>query len=94
MAKQFKSRLGQIMLEKSAEAGRRITAQSISEATGITESTLSKWVNGEPMKQVRAGVADALCDYLQVSLTELIYLDEINESDDPENETRSTPNAA
>lgn len=80
----FRSRLGQIMLEKSAEAGRRITAQEISEATGITESTLSKWVNGEPMRQVRAEVVDALCNYFGISMTELIYLDE---NDDPEKET-------
>lgn len=91
----IRSRFTELLNEQSRRAGRKITQKEVAEAIGVEEATLSKWAYDRPLAQMRSNTIILLCKYFNCTIGDLLYIDNSkSESGDPENETRSTPNAA
>ncbi|MDD3127565.1 MAG: helix-turn-helix transcriptional regulator [Candidatus Izemoplasmatales bacterium] len=65
--------LKQLMVKKSAQGKRRIYYKDISEATGITISTLSRIAN-EPKHNISKDHIEKLCAYFGVTPDELMTI--------------------
>ena len=58
-----------------AEIGKRLTYEDVTEATGISAATLSRWMSKQ-VTRFDAETIQALCEYFQCEVGELILLDE------------------
>lgn len=68
----FKSRLKQLVLEKSAREGQRITQRDVARACDLQEVTIHKWMSDEPMTRIDAYTVNALSRYFGVAWNELV----------------------
>jgi DNA-binding Xre family transcriptional regulator len=66
------NRLEQLILDKSSEWQRRITLKEISEATGISETTLIR-MRSSDSKGIRYDVLDRLCKFFEVGVGDIIH---------------------
>ena len=66
-----KSDLFKVWKEREAALGRRITYRDASEATGISEATLSRWSTGQA-ERFDSRTIDLLCEYFQCEIGDLI----------------------
>lgn len=87
----WKSNFRRLLLEKSAREDRVIPQREVAEITGVEENTIGRWMTDTPMSQIKARTVTALSEFLGCDWQELVTL---QADEDPENETRSTPNAA
>ena len=68
----FRSKVQMLILQKALAEKRKITNAEIAEAIGVQDSTVSQWVRGELMGQVKAHVVAGFCDYFDCSLDDLL----------------------
>jgi putative transcriptional regulator len=61
---------------KSSRAGKRITWQSLQDATGIRRATLAAMNNGT-VRQLRPEHLDALCKFFGVRVEELLEVEDV-----------------
>jgi DNA-binding Xre family transcriptional regulator len=69
-----RSNLFSIWRRREAETGRRLSYREVAEATGISPTTLVRWSTGQAGR-FDATTVQALCDYFQCAVGELIVLD-------------------
>ena len=80
MAKEWPfTRMKQLMREKAARDGKRITYSDIAQATGLAWSTVERYANNR-VRRPDLEVVAKLCDYFGVSLSEFV----LGEGDSPE----------
>jgi DNA-binding Xre family transcriptional regulator len=79
----WKSKVGQLLLQKSAKVGRKIEQQELAQEIGVEENTVSRWVRGIPMTTINAHTVQAYCKYFDVEFWDVVELVD----DDPETET-------
>jgi DNA-binding Xre family transcriptional regulator len=70
----WKSKVRQLLLEKSAAENRRIDQRELAAAVNVEENTVSKWMSDEPMRQVRASTVSAFCEYFGVDFWDVVEL--------------------
>lgn len=68
----FKSKLKQLVLEKSAREGQRITQRDVARACQLQEVTIHNWMQDKLMPRIDAHTVDALCRYLGIRWNELV----------------------
>lgn len=88
MAKRIKSRLREhvyrISLERENSGGPRITQTEISEATGLTQTTVSMWMNVQkPLSRIDTEAWLALSDFIGVEPSEMLSIEDIPEKISP-----------
>lgn len=88
----WKPKLELLLIDKSAELRRRLEQQEVAGETEIPEATISRWMNTAGFQRLDADTVFKLSQYLGVHWSELVEL--ALEDEDPEKETRTTPNAA
>lgn len=71
MAKVFKTHLKTLMLKKAVEVGESITQKQVSEETGLSYPTISRWHSGE-IDRMEAVSVSVLMDYFGCGLCDLI----------------------
>ena len=67
----MKSNLFVLWKQREQELGERLTLWTVSEATGISQPTLSRWMNGD-VKRFGAKTIAALTEFFDCSIAELI----------------------
>lgn len=77
------SRVAALISAKEVRDNRQYRQKEIADQTGLTESTLSRMVNGVGLKAVGLGKAIALADWLGVDVKDLY---EVTTGDEPERE--------
>ena len=65
------SNLFDIWTSKEQEMGRRLTLKTVSEATGISQPTLSRWMNGQ-VRRFGSKTIQALCEFFGCTIAELL----------------------
>ena len=60
-----------IWRQREADTGQRLTYAMVSEATGISEATLSRWMKGQA-KQFDARTIRVLCEFFECRVMDLI----------------------
>lgn len=73
----MKSNLRKLVAEKEQREGRVIEQKEISEMTGLTESTVSKWMSFRSMSMVHAKPAAMLMRWVPCTLDQLITIEEV-----------------
>lgn len=71
----FKSKLAQLMREKSAREKVSVTQQDIAGYTKIAYPTINRWYHGESMGRIDASVVVPLMDYFECQLEDLIDIE-------------------
>ncbi|KAB2856613.1 MAG: helix-turn-helix transcriptional regulator [Anaerolineae bacterium] len=84
-----RSRLKDHVEAKSREFGFEITQTQLAQALQVRQATVSAWMSDEPIDRIDVTVLAKMAKYFGVSLWDMLEVEE-----DPEKETRSTPNAA
>ena len=65
------NRLEQMILQRSAEWGRRLTAREVARQTGLAESTIYRMTSGE-QRMITYETLDKLCVFLQCTPGDLL----------------------
>jgi predicted XRE-type DNA-binding protein len=90
MTTQIKSRLREHIYRLSLERGIPITQAQISEATGITQATISDWMNmRKPLTRIDVGVLIGLSHFVGCNPLELLAVEEAAEEDPTQKTHRS-----
>ena len=71
----MRSRLKELMLKKEIQRGERIQQAEIAEATGLDQNTISRWMSPKPLIKIETKVIIRLCEYLDCSVGDLLFLD-------------------
>lgn len=71
----FKSKVKQLLLQRSLDVEDRVTQRELARATRLNEMTISKWVADEGMARIDAKSAAALCRYFNCELNDLVTLE-------------------
>ena len=77
--------------KREANLGQRLTYATVSDATGISQATLSRWMTGKA-RQFDAGTIETLCGFFDCEVSDLIVQTDPSgeaEVDDPEEEVSS-----
>ena len=74
------SNLFTVWRRREAELGTRITYADVSDATGISAATLSRWMTRK-VERFDGETVQALCEYFQCEVGELIVLEEGEEAE-------------
>lgn len=85
----IKSNLKQLILDKSAGNGHRITYAEISEETGLSTTTITKLANNQS-QMVGLGTMEKLCEYFGVGVGDVLEYVPEPASDAAEPEAEST----
>lgn len=73
MAAKFRSRLRQLMLERSAKEGRLLTQKDVEAGSQVPYHTIQRWYdNDEPFERIDAKVLYPLLDYFECGFDDLI----------------------
>lgn len=67
----FKTNIRSLMRQKAARDDMPITQAVVSEATGVSRATLSRWINGK-IREIDADTAFKLAEYFECDLVELV----------------------
>ena len=67
----MKSNLFTVWKKREQETGQRLTLKTVSEATGISQPTLSRWMNND-VKRFGAKTLAALTGYFGCTVADLI----------------------
>lgn len=73
----FRTNVRQLILERSAKEGRRITYKEVAKDTGLSEITISRWARNE-VERIELATSKVLCDYFNVTFEELVQFDPDN----------------
>ncbi len=84
-----KSRLAEHVENKCHQLGFTITQRQLAEATGLRQATINKYLSDVSIERIDVEAVGKLARYFGIPFWEMLEVTE-----DPENETRSTPNAA
>ncbi len=68
----MKPNLFKIWKKREAEIGDRLTLKEVSEATGISIPTLSRWMNGHEVQRVNTKTIAGLARYFNRTMAELL----------------------
>ncbi len=72
--KQVRNNLRVLMAKKKQEEGARSASfRVVSEATGVSTNTLSKWASGK-VKHYSGETIVALCEFFDCGISDLLYL--------------------
>lgn len=74
----LKSNLSKLLLARSMAEGRRITQRELSNATGISEMTISSWMSDEPLDMISSKTVTRLCEYFRCEIGDLIAIETVN----------------
>ncbi len=80
MAKRVVNRVSELVAIKSRELNRRITANEISQKTGIPEKTIWLWLNNK-VNRFDGEKLVAFAEFLEVSVSDLLTTIEETEDD-------------
>lgn len=72
MIQVLRSRVRQLMLEKSARDGRRITLRDVQAATGLAYATVQNLAANRGVQNVRLSTIEALCEYFDCRIEDVI----------------------
>ncbi len=67
--------LFRIWKQREAELGHRLTLKEVSQATGISIPTLSRWMNGHVIQRANTKTIMALAEYFGRTVAELLVAD-------------------
>lgn len=67
----FKTNLKTLMLKKSVELNQRLNRGDISQATGLSLPTISRWYNGK-VDRVESDTIKKLTTYFECDFTDLV----------------------
>ena len=70
----MRNRLAALMAEQSIKEGRRVDIREIAEETGISRTTLYKYVN-QDATHFSGKVLETLCKHFNVPLERLLYIE-------------------
>lgn len=70
-----KHRLVQLLLDKDAKAGKRLSQSEHADRIGIPENTLSRWMRNNEIKRIDHDIVVKLCRYLECQIGDLLYID-------------------
>lgn len=70
----LRTRLTVLMAEKRVKANAPFTQEMLAEATGISQSTISKLINHKIIR-IETGVIEKLCDYFNCDVGDLLFID-------------------
>lgn len=70
----MKHRLVELMAERQARTGERLTATAVAEKAGVSKQTLYNWIN-QGITRFDADTVVKLCTYFGCKLEELLYID-------------------
>jgi len=73
----MRSNLRQLIYERQAREGQKITGRDISVATGIQEATISRWMSDRPMSTIHGNVLGELMKFGGWSVDELITIEAV-----------------
>lgn len=73
-----RSRLKELVTKREVEEGRRIAQKEICEATGLNPNTVSRWMSPIPFDRFESKPVVALCDWLGVSIGDLLIIERRN----------------
>lgn len=76
----LKHRLIELLALKEAKEGRRYLQTDIAKETGLTENTVSRWMNKTDLQRVDDKVLIALCDFLRCDVADLLFIDKSSDS--------------
>jgi transcriptional regulator with XRE-family HTH domain len=68
-----------LLHEKEQREKRRITQLEIAKHAGVSHPTIANWMQDKVTK-FEAHVLEGLCDYFQCDLSDLLVLEEVNET--------------
>lgn len=74
----FRSRLKELMLQKSVELNKQITKSELSRQTGVPVTTIQRWYEGE-FDQISAKALYPLLDFFKCDFNDLIERVETDE---------------
>lgn len=78
MAFVFRSKIQQRALEKSVELGHRVTQREISEGSGVSLPTVSRWFNND-MDRLEAESAWRFMQYFGRDLDDIVEIVEVKQ---------------
>jgi DNA-binding Xre family transcriptional regulator len=70
----FRTNVRQLILDKSAREGRRITYKEVANDIGLSEITISRWARNE-IERIDLSMIKLLCDYFNCTFEELVQYD-------------------
>lgn len=77
----IRSTLQQKVFDKSKALRRKIPQTEIAEKTGVTQATISKWMDMQkPLERIETSVLLALADYFDCDPLELLVSEKINQT--------------
>ena len=79
MALKLRNRFLYLVTEKERKIGRKIKYIEIAEATGISQSVISRWMNSN-IERYDAPVVEKLCEYFECDLCDLLYLERVDDA--------------
>lgn len=72
----MRSRLRDLVLDKERREGRRIQQREIAEQTGLTEATVSKWMDPfRSFTQLRSDAVISLCRWVPCTYNDLLTME-------------------
>lgn len=72
----MRSRLKQLVAQREATLGRRIKQIEISELTGLSANTVSRWMSPVPFERFESEPVVKLCAWLECGIGDLLYIDQ------------------
>ena len=69
------TRFATLVAQKEIRDGKRYKQKEIARATGVAESTVSRWMRGEDIEDGSMKTVRKLCDWLECDAGDLVYLD-------------------
>jgi transcriptional regulator with XRE-family HTH domain len=72
--RKIKNRLFELIRQKELKDNRRITQKEIAEFAGVSEHTIINWIRND-MTRYENVVVEAICDFFDCDLCDLIYFD-------------------
>lgn len=73
MATGFKTHLKAMVIKRASETGDILTQKEISEKTGITQATLSRWYKGQ-VDRLEYDTVAKLANFFECDLSDLVSL--------------------
>ncbi len=78
MTRKLRNRFLYLITEKERKLGRKLKYIEIAEATGISNTVISRWTNST-IERYDAHVVEALCDYFECELWDLLVLEQVED---------------
>jgi DNA-binding Xre family transcriptional regulator len=78
MKRRLRNKVLELLMEKEKKLGRRIKFIEISEATGLANSIVSRWMNGK-IERFDSEVLEKLGDYFECDLQDILFFEMVED---------------